>query len=245
MIQPSISHHRRSLARLPAVHHHRHELVEPHEPVAVGVDAADHPPALFDGALAVAEQQIEHPVELLRRDLAVSVGVEHREGLPHELLLVAGSAGDERGLDGSELVEADAPVAVEVDLGDHGGDLLGGGGVVGRSQATQHILDLEAGDLAVAVAVEEGEEVAQEGGGVSGGGGGGGREDGSGGAVQAPAAGAVAAAGDDGILVGGGRRERGGSDGKATTLLLLALGLLLEGSEEGIHYPHGDYLGGR
>uniref|UniRef100_A0A8R7U0M2 Uncharacterized protein n=1 Tax=Triticum urartu TaxID=4572 RepID=A0A8R7U0M2_TRIUA len=129
--------------------HHDLELVEGDEAVAVLVDALDHAPALLHrGLLAEA---VEHARQLRGRDVAAAVRVEHLEGEPQVLLVVAGRRGVER----RELLQADEAVAVRVRLSHHAGQLVLGGRV---AQALEEGGQLRPRDPAVAVGVELAED---------------------------------------------------------------------------------------
>lgn len=144
----------RSIVARQSFHHHHLELVEIDGAAAVDVDAADHPLAVVEGAL-LAEAP-EHVEQLLRRDRAVLIGVEHLEGVPQVLqhLVVVDVAGVE--LD--ELAEVDEAVAVGVDLADHADKLLLRHRV---AEAPHDRAELRRADLAVAVGVELAENLLQ------------------------------------------------------------------------------------
>ena len=94
-------------------------------------------------------------MELAGGDEAVLVEVVEVEGVA-ELLVAGGGAGVGLGagvgaVELGELVEVDEAVAVGVDLGHNASDL---GGIGVGAECAEDVLELGAGDLAVAVLVE-------------------------------------------------------------------------------------------
>nr|GMD15410.1 probable LRR receptor-like serine/threonine-protein kinase At3g47570 [Ipomoea batatas] len=127
--------------------HHVPKLLEIDHPVAVAIDAADHIPAIGDGAI-VAEA-VQHVLELVGGDGAVFVDVEDGEGvleIAQNLLRV-----DVLRVELDELSEIDEAVAVAVDLADHRLQLLLRRHV---AQAAHDGPQLRPRDLAIAVDVE-------------------------------------------------------------------------------------------
>lgn len=98
-----------------AHHHHHPELLEVDGAVAVAIDAADHPAALGEGA--VLAEAAHDGVELLGGDGAVAVDVEDGEGVLEVLQDLVGV--DALCVELDELREADAAIAVAVNLADH------------------------------------------------------------------------------------------------------------------------------
>lgn len=134
--------------------HHNLKLVEVDGATAIDVDAADHLPAIIQGAFLA--EAAEHVEQLLGGDGAVLVDVEDGEGVLQILqhLLVVHVAGVE--LD--EFLQIDESVAVRVHLPDHDPHLLLRHRV---PQAPHDRPQLRRADLPVPVRVEFPEHVLQ------------------------------------------------------------------------------------
>nr|GMD19766.1 DnaJ homolog subfamily C member 2-like [Ipomoea batatas] len=127
--------------------HHVPKLLEIDHPVAIAIDAADHIPAIGDGAI-VAEA-VQHVLELVGGDGAVFIDVEDGEGVLEIAQNLLGV--DALRVELDELPEIDEAVAVAVDLADHRLQLLLRRHV---AQAAHDGPQLRPRDLAIAVDVE-------------------------------------------------------------------------------------------
>lgn len=139
--------------------HHLLELEEVDAAVAVPVDLADHAAAVLRCPALLDPQRRQHGAQLVHGDEPVAVPVEHVERLAHARLIHVAGAAAAAAVDAhdglvqlGELVHVDAPVAVGVDAGDGGGELLP---VHGHPEPLQRLRQLLPGDPAVAVTVEQ------------------------------------------------------------------------------------------
>lgn len=111
--------------------------------IAVGVDVADHPHAVLERALQ--PQSLHHLVKLTRRDQSVLVEIVEVEGVAK---LLARSAIHEL----RELQDVNVAVAVSVELRHYAAHFLQRRSI--GAELTEHVPELVAGDLSVAVLVE-------------------------------------------------------------------------------------------
>ncbi|CAL9145838.1 unnamed protein product, partial [Musa hybrid cultivar] len=194
--------------------HHPGEIIKANEAVAVGVHPLDHAKAILQGAPVVPKRH-EHAQQLLGRDFPVPVRVEHREGLAQLRLRLRGRRKLQLGPKRLQLLHGYAPVAGEADLrGDRRGLLrrerIG-------AEPPQNGLELPDHDLAVAVAVEDAEEVVD----------GEGKNGSRGGVEEGRGGGGLVGRGGGGGVV---------SEGAVAAVLgLLLVGLLGVRAEEGGH----------
>ena len=150
----SAVNHRTSLLTLlrAGFGHHLLELVKANIAVTVGVKRSDHLLTVLHRALL--PQLLQHLVELYRRDQPVLIPIVQLKRITQ----LSGVGVAPRLAELGELLQVYAAVVIGVDLLHHTAHLLGRRL---RSEGPQHVGELGAGDLAVAVGVEAVEDLLQ------------------------------------------------------------------------------------